>query len=109
MGWQGSGKVGHAMTEGNGVEAGAVAVVRLRQGVIGESRRVCHVVPIPENRAVPGHLTALCGTDIYPGQADVLPDLTGMPCDVCMARSLGRGLPCRLPGAGRENERVLAR
>lgn len=97
------------MTEGNGVEAGAVAVVRLRQGVVGESRRVCHVVPIPEDRAVPGHLTALCGTDIYPGQADVLPGLVGMPCDGCMTRSLARGWsPWRLPGAGHQDERSPA-
>ncbi|HJQ45440.1 MAG TPA: hypothetical protein VJ870_03810 [Amycolatopsis sp.] len=64
-----------------------VVVVRLRQGVVGERRRVCHIVPIPAEGAVPACLTALCGEPILPAQAEVLDRVCGMPCEVCLARS----------------------
>jgi hypothetical protein len=61
-----------------------VLLVRLRFGVVGESRRVVHVVPAPQNATtVPAVLTALCGEQIRPGTAEVLPELGGMPCGPC--------------------------
>jgi hypothetical protein len=69
----------------------AVAVVRLRRGIVGESRRVCHVVPIPEGDTTPSYLTALCGVRIYPGQGEVLGAFTGMPCDSCVVASMTAG------------------
>jgi hypothetical protein len=77
----------------------AVAVVRLRRGVVGESRRVCHVVPIPETGPVPSTLTALCGEAILPRQAEVLESISGMPCVACLARSRGTAT-AGLPAAG---------
>lgn len=76
----------------------AVAVVRLRRGVVGETRRVCHVVPLPGSQPVPEELTALCGERIRPGQAEVLATFTGMPCEVCLATAV-RGNPAGLVGA----------
>ncbi|MEV4050391.1 hypothetical protein AB0J55_04315 [Amycolatopsis sp. NPDC049688] len=63
-----------------------LALVRLRRGVVGESRRVCHLIPVPAG-PVPGHLTALCGEPIFPADAEVLDGLRGMPCHPCLLRS----------------------
>ncbi|WP_210718419.1 hypothetical protein [Amycolatopsis acididurans] len=67
-----------------------VAVVRLRRGVVGECKRVSHIVPIPEHGPIPSHLTALCGELILPEQAEVLSGVSGMPCEACLARSSRR-------------------
>ncbi|HEV7976514.1 hypothetical protein [Amycolatopsis sp.] len=70
-----------------GEQGGALALVRLRRGVVGESRRVIHLIPVPTEGALPGHLTALCGEEVYPGQAEMLDRLCGMPCQTCLLRS----------------------
>ncbi|MDT7804094.1 MAG: hypothetical protein QOI78_7527 [Actinomycetota bacterium] len=67
-----------------GENGGMLALVRLRRGVVGESRRVCHLIPVPAAGAVPEHLTALCGESIRPGEAEVLDGLRGMPCHACL-------------------------
>jgi hypothetical protein len=59
-------------------------LVRLRRGMIGESRRVVHLVPVPTDR-VPAALTAYCGEEIVPGTAEVLSCFTGVPCSPCLA------------------------
>lgn len=71
----------------------ALALVRLRRGVVGESRRVCHLIPIPVDQPAPTHLTALCGEQVYPGQAELLDRICGMPCQSCVLQSspLGAG------------------
>ncbi|WP_228714157.1 MULTISPECIES: hypothetical protein [Prauserella] len=72
-------------------------VVRLRRGVVGETRRVCHLVPAPDPAlgTPPRELAALCGEEILPGQAELLSGFTGMPCETCLAVS-ARNLPPRL-------------
>jgi len=55
--------------------------------MIGESRRACHLVPLPEADAVPQLLTAYCGLRIAPGSGEVLRSPTGMPCEPCLALS----------------------
>jgi hypothetical protein len=40
---------------------------------------------------VPEHLTALCGEAIFPGEAEVLDGLCGMPCHACLVRSAPPG------------------
>ena len=62
-----------------------VIFVRLKRGLIGESRRVVHVVPIPHLDASPAALIAYCGEPIRPGTADLLSDAVGMPCERCLA------------------------
>ncbi|WP_051442324.1 hypothetical protein [Saccharomonospora iraqiensis] len=63
----------------------AVAVVRLRRGIVGETRRVSHVLPVPRPGLVPDELAAFCGARLQPGQAEWLPSLTGMPCERCLS------------------------
>ncbi|MFJ9787751.1 hypothetical protein ACIRSS_49820 [Amycolatopsis sp. NPDC101161] len=70
-----------------GENGGMLAVVRLRRGVVGESRRVCHLIPVPAAGQVPDRLTALCGEAIFPGDAEVLDGLRGMPCHRCLMES----------------------
>lgn len=67
-----------------------VAIVRLRRGVVGECRRVSHLVPLPETGPIPGELSALCGTTINPHDAEVLDGIAGMPCEACLARQARR-------------------
>ncbi|MFF1611418.1 hypothetical protein ACFVYA_26850 [Amycolatopsis sp. NPDC058278] len=81
-----------------GENGGMLALVRLRRGVVGESRRVCHLIPVPAG-PVPAHLTALCGESIFPGEAEVLDGLRGMPCHACLVRSAPPG-PGLLADAG---------
>lgn len=66
---------------------GFVRAVRLRQGVVGETRRVCHLVRIPDTGAPPATLHTLCGTAIAPGTAELLTGVTGMPCGPCWAKA----------------------
>ncbi|MGB3442771.1 MAG: hypothetical protein WBA97_28850, partial [Actinophytocola sp.] len=66
------------------------ALVRLRSrqpdgSVIGESRRTCHLVPVPESTTMPEFLVACCGLRIGPGQGEVLPEAMGMPCELCLS------------------------
>jgi hypothetical protein len=72
--------------------ARALILVRLKPRqpdgtMIGESRRACHLVPLPDADAMPRHLTAYCGLRIAPGSGEVLAAPAGMPCTACMARS----------------------
>lgn len=81
-----------------------ILVVRLRSRlpdgtVVDESRRVCHLVPVPDSAAVPEVLCAYCGLEIEPGTAELLDSMSGMPCERCLAHSpshtvlMRRGLP----------------
>ncbi len=79
-----------AYVSGMGENGGMLALVRLRRGVVGESRRVCHLIPVPTG-PVPEHLTALCGEAIFPGEAEVLDGLRGMPCHACLMESAPAG------------------
>jgi hypothetical protein len=71
-------------------------LVRFKPGVVGETKRVCHLVPTPEGDMVPDMLIAFCGTEIRPGEADLLPRIMGMPCESCLARAPVAG-PFGLP------------
>jgi hypothetical protein len=81
-----------------GENGGMLAMVRFRRGVVGESRRVCHLIPVPSG-PVPAQLTALCGESIFPGEAEVLDGLRGMPCHACLMESAPAG-PNLLANAG---------
>ncbi|MTD57353.1 hypothetical protein [Amycolatopsis pithecellobii] len=67
-----------------------LAVIRLRRGVVGECRRVSHLVPLPAEGPIPMQLTALCGEIILPSDAEVLNRIGGMPCEACLARQARR-------------------
>lgn len=70
-----------------------VAIIRLRRGVVGECKRVSHLVPLPAEGPIPEQLTAFCGEPIIPADAEVLNGITGMPCETCLARQARRA--CR--------------
>jgi hypothetical protein len=70
-----------------------VLLVRLLPGLVGESRRVVHVVPVVNAEEVPPVLVAYCGEPIERGTAEVLPDMVGMPCERCV-------LATPIPNAG---------
>jgi hypothetical protein len=64
----------------------AVMWVRFLPGVVGLTRRVVHVVPVPTNGAVPERLTAYCGQPIERGVAELLAQPAGAPCVACLLR-----------------------
>jgi hypothetical protein len=59
-------------------------LVRYLPGAVGESRRVIHVVPIPDVDDIPEVLVAHCGEQIRPGVAEQLYAPIGAPCNVCL-------------------------
>jgi hypothetical protein len=70
----------------------ALIMVRLKArqpdgSMVGESRRTCHLVPLPETGTMPSYLTTFCGLHIAPGAGEVLNAPAGMPCEPCLARS----------------------
>lgn len=75
-----------------------ILLVRLRRGLVRESRRTIHIVPVPDDEA-PTHLTAHCGLAIHPGQAELIDQPSGMPCEHCLARA-------PLPGTENHSEPV---
>lgn len=59
--------------------------VRFRRGVVSETRRTCHLVPIPDNGVIPDELVALCHERFAPGTCEQLDAFVGMPCNDCLA------------------------
>lgn len=63
--------------------AGAVVLVRYRRGVVGETARCVHVVPLATgNRA--GAVRALCGAVLPLAEMDTVAAGEGMPCMACV-------------------------
>ncbi|GDY33953.1 hypothetical protein [Gandjariella thermophila] len=62
-----------------------ILLVRYRVGVVGESRRVVHVVPLADADAIPEVLATYCGERIPLGTVDLLDRPRGMPCTSCLA------------------------
>lgn len=53
--------------------------VRFRRGVVRETQRTCHLVPVSDADAVPTMLTALYGQQFMPGQTERLAEFCAMP------------------------------
>lgn len=62
-----------------------VMLVRLKAGVVGESRRQVHVVPL--SSATPDTFVAYCGLRLARADSDTLAEPEGMPCYLCLALS----------------------
>lgn len=62
-----------------------ILLVRLKPGVVGESRRQVHVVPI--SSATADTFVAYCGLRLAREDADTLAEPVGMPCYLCLALS----------------------
>jgi hypothetical protein len=56
--------------------------VRFKLGKVGLTQRVTHAVPVPEG--FPEILTAYCGQGFLHGDAEIVPPLTGQPCNGCL-------------------------
>jgi hypothetical protein len=63
-----------------------VLLVRKRAGVVGETQRTCHLVPVPDDDNAPLAMTAYCGELIHRGEAELLAQPSGMPCVGCLFR-----------------------
>lgn len=61
-----------------------IVLVRVRFGLIGETKRVVHVVPVPDPSAAPDELIAYCGERFLPGTLELHSGPTGMPCVRCL-------------------------
>lgn len=61
-----------------------IILVRLKPGLTGETKRVVHLVRVPDSGNVPEELTAYCGERFEPGTIEFLPAPTGMPCVRCL-------------------------
>jgi hypothetical protein len=64
--------------------------VRFRRGVVGETKRTVHLVPVPTGDTMPPVLVAICGTEFGPEKADLLDGLRGMPCVHCEVEAIAR-------------------
>jgi hypothetical protein len=63
-----------------------ILLVRLRRAPgVRETRRVVHLVPLPETS--PATLRAWCGFTVDPDEVDLLPQFLGMPCEPCLAHA----------------------
>lgn len=73
-------------TKGSAVTQRPVILVRLRQGIVGERKRVIHSVPAPDpGQPAPGVLVTLCGERLSSQEIDVIPpDIIGMSCNQCV-------------------------
>lgn len=60
-----------------------IQLVRLKFGLVGESRRVVHAVRSDHQHAV-GKLLTVCGQFFSREEIDVLPELIGLPCEPCL-------------------------
>jgi hypothetical protein len=80
----------------------SILLVRYRRGLVGESKRVVHIVPVPDSTDIT-RLTAYCGQLFNPGEAELVGE-QGMPCVTCLATApvpgmgqLDSGEPPRKP------------
>lgn len=59
----------------------ALVFGRYRAGLVGESRRECHVLTLPDDTdIVPEHLASLCGQTFPRGVLEQVDTGAGMPC-----------------------------
>jgi hypothetical protein len=64
--------------------SGYVMLVRLLPGVVGEARRVVHVVPVDEGMGIGPTLKTYCGELLDLDQVEQLEHPSGMPCPPCV-------------------------
>lgn len=60
-------------------------LIRSVPGVVGTTRRVVHLVRLPEpHDPIPRRLVAECGASYAPGTAERVDRISGMPCERCL-------------------------
>lgn len=83
-------------------------LVRAREGLVGNVQRSCHIVIVPNDGALPEFLTACCGVRFTPGSAELLDQISGMPCEACIAKTPVLERPALEPTrAGADEEHAL--
>ncbi len=60
-------------------DTGALVLVRARQGMCGETRRVVHLTLVPSSAEVSGPLVALCGASLVAGEVEPVASGAGVP------------------------------
>lgn len=73
-------------------DARPVTLVRYRPGVVGETARTVHLVPLPVGSPA-GAVTALCGTQLRREDVDPVTPGQGMPCTVCVISHVAGDAP----------------
>jgi hypothetical protein len=65
-----------------------IVLGRLKPGRGWESRRVVHIFELASQVALDSTVTARCGEPVPVADVQVLPGLTGMPCEYCVQLSM---------------------
>ncbi len=73
-------------------DARPVTLVRYRPGVVGETARTVHLVPLPVGGPA-GAVAALCGTPLRREDVEPVTPGQGMPCSVCVLSRVAGGPP----------------
>jgi hypothetical protein len=81
------------------VAARAVMLVRYRLGVVGETARTVHVVPLPTDGQA-GAVGALCGAALMVRDIETVGPGEGMPCILCVVNHVTSTTPAGEPPAG---------
>jgi len=69
-------------------DTGALVLVRARQGMCSETRRVVHLALVPSSPEVSGPLVALSGALLVAGEVEPVASGAGVPCSIaCSART----------------------
>lgn len=91
---------GHGESGGGAgvVVARPVVLVRYRPGVVGETARTVHVVPLPTDEQV-GAVGALCGATML-GDIETVTPGEGMPCTLCVINHVAGTTPAGEPSTG---------
>jgi hypothetical protein len=76
-----------------------VMLVRYRPGVIGETARTVHVVPLPTAPGQAGAVGALCGAVLILDDIETVTPGLGMPCTVCIVNHVMGTTPIGEPPA----------
>lgn len=64
-----------------------VSLVRPLPGTVGETRRVCHIVPARRGVEPPTVLVAYCGAQLITETVEFLQRPGGQPCFLCLMRA----------------------
>lgn len=63
---------------------GPVLMARPLPGTVGETARVTHLFPVPAEGVASARLVSFCGLGFGPSQLELLIELAGMPCVLCL-------------------------
>lgn len=72
---------------------GVLVLMRVRQRMCGEARRVVHLAPLPSGAEVSGSLAALCGASLAADEVEPVGPGVGVPCSRCLLCQDSVGVP----------------